>query len=345
MRESPIFNGLAPGTTVVRVHLLRGTTTVVTRTVELQLLEDRAISIVLSSRCDGTTCSIDTECASGACVEQTCGGDDPTGCGPLACMGDSDCTNIPNCATPQCVGFECICASDFRAPGDAGIPDSGLPDTGTDGGTDTSVPTDSGTDDSGPIDTGTPDTGAPDTGTPDTGTPDTGPPPECTAGATDTQMRDCGACNEGSQTRSRTCQSDRTWGAFSSWTTCNTTAQCAPAATETRTVACGNCGSQLQRRTCSSTTCRWGSYANEGSCTGQGPCAPGATRAGCDTCGHEVCSASCAWGGCTPRPGNACLYEGGSSFQCCTPAGGGSGWQFCSSSTCQYFPCASHSCS
>ena len=89
---------------------------------------------------------------------------------------------------------------------------------------------------------------------------------------------------------------------------------CQPGAT--RTVSCGNCGSQTD--TCSSSF-QW----NSGSCTGEGACAPGATQA-CGNCGTETCSASCGWG--------SCATEGGA----CTPGAEQScntyGSQTCSSS-------------
>ncbi len=73
-------------------------------------------------------------------------------------------------------------------------------------------------------------------------------------------------------------------------------------------------------------------------------CNPGDTSpAFCSPCLHIVCGGSFEWSGCQLRPGNACDWQGGTNFQCCTPAGGGPGWQFCSS-TCQWFGCASHAC-
>lgn len=165
----------------------------------------------------------------------------------------------------------------------------------------------------------------------------------CAAGATETDTQACGACGTGTQTRTHTCQTDCTWGAWSAWGTCSGgTSECTAGQVDSETQACGNCGTRTRTRSCDG--CAWGTWSSWSACSGEGVCAPGATRTGCDPCGVEVCSGACRWGACQPAAGNACLYEGGTSYQCCTPSGGGAGWQFCSSATCQWFPCASHSC-
>ena len=128
-------------------------------------------------------------------------------------------------------------------------------------------------------------------------------------------------------------------------------AECDPGESGSRLVDCGNCGVETQSRSCDPTTCTWTEWIG-GSCDGEGVCGPGETKPGCDhdingnatACGMQVCNDQCQWGGCELAPGAACLSGMGSSFQCCTPPGGGSGWQFCSSSTCQFFACAAHSC-
>lgn len=176
---------------------------------------------------------------------------------------------------------------------------------------------------------------------------------ECMAGATDSETQTCGSCG-GMQTRTRTCSSSCTWGAFGAYGTCSGSGgECTPGATESETRACGNCnlGSQSRSRTCTS-SCTWGTWSGYSTCVGGGTCAPGATRYGCDRnsagtatmCGVETCSSSCNWGSCQLAPGAQCMSGMGSSYQCCTPSGGGAGWQFCSASTCTWFPCASHSC-
>ena len=166
----------------------------------------------------------------------------------------------------------------------------------------------------------------------------------CMPGATETGAP-CG-CG----TQRRTCGSNCQWGTFE----CvgGGSGQCTPGQTDTMNgVACGNCGTMTRTRTCNSSTCAWNAW-QDGTCTGQGVCAPGATRGGCDmgssgaatTCGVETCTSACSWGSCQLAPGAQCMSNSGTSFQCCTPSGGGAGWQFCSSSTCRWFDCASHSC-
>ena len=328
------FSGLLPGSTMVRVELLRGPNIVLERTVRLSLEADQVIQVHLSSACLDAPCAGDTpQCSGGACVSADCGGGAPAMCGERSCRVDSECPAKTGCAVAYCARFECVCDDDAPPPGTDGgpRPDAGEPEDAGEPHVD---------DDAGPppVDAGPPPVDA--------------GPTQCTGTETDAQSRACGACGEGTQQRSRTC-SGGAWGAFSAWSTCATDAQCAPNQTSTREQPCGNCGSQTQTRTCSATTCRWGSYANTGGCDGQGACAPGATRGGCDQnsggaatgCGVNRCNSSCQWGtACELAPGAACLSGGGSNFSCCTPAGGGAGWRFCSPTSCQWFDCASHSC-
>ena len=174
----------------------------------------------------------------------------------------------------------------------------------------------------------------------------------CAAGTTDMGSQSCGSCG-GTQTRTRTCQGDCSWGSWGTWSTCSGGGGgvCTPGQTDSQTEACGNCGMHTRTRTCAS-SCGWGSWGSWSACSGEGVCAPGASRTGCDTnsagsattCGVEVCSSSCSWGSCQLAPGAQCMSSRGTDFQCCTPSGGGSGWQFCNASTCTWNPCASHSC-
>jgi hypothetical protein len=106
---------------------------------------------------------------------------------------------------------------------------------------------------------------------------------ECREG--ETQDGACGNCG----TRTRTCRSDCTWGA---WSACRGEGPCSPGATQDRD--CCDCGSE--RRTCRG-DCAWGDW---GACRGPdpgggtqvcdteepGPCAEGRTRCveGCLDC-------------------------------------------------------------
>ncbi len=66
--------------------------------------------------------------------------------------------------------------------------------------------------------------------------------------------------------------------------------QCSPS--QTRSVPCGNCGTDMQ--TCGPS----GTWVGSGTCSGQGACAASATQA-CNTYGTETCSSTCAWGTCS----------------------------------------------
>ncbi|MEM7607010.1 MAG: hypothetical protein AAF411_16775, partial [Myxococcota bacterium] len=148
-------------------------------------------------------------------------------------------------------------------------------------------------------------------------------PDECTAGQIDREQEPCG--DGGMRERSRTCV-DGSWGAWSAFGSCDEPVRdCAPGATENETEACGNCdaGTRTRTRTCGDDG-RWMPFGAFGACSGGG---------------------TCEWGGCEPRMLGGCLWENGSNFQCCTPPGGGPGWQFCSSTSCQWFDCVSNSCS
>lgn len=111
----------------------------------------------------------------------------------------------------------------------------------------------------------------------------------CTAG----QTQDCGNCG------TLTCQSDGTWS-----TQCMGAGACKAGDVETDSVACGNCGSQSRRRTCSS-QCGWGAWETVGTCLGSGPCKvgdPDDTRStACGNCNSgqqqqkRSCTAQCTW--------------------------------------------------
>ena len=148
---------------------------------------------------------------------------------------------------------------------------------------------------------------------------------QCAPGQKQTQA--CGSCG----TRTRTCGSACTWGA---WSGCSGQGPCAPGATQS--AGCGQCGTHT--RTCTS-GCAWDGWS---ACTGEGACAAGQTESRpCGSCGTQsrVCSDACDWGG-----WGACAGEGpcapgatelgtcgncGQRERSCTPSCAWSEWSGC----------------
>lgn len=89
---------------------------------------------------------------------------------------------------------------------------------------------------------------------------------ECTPSAADSESRACGACNKGTQSRTRTCSATGTWGAWSAWGTCAIDVDCESGASESRTVDCETCGTKRQTRQCSS-SCTWGGWSDASTCS------------------------------------------------------------------------------
>ena len=176
----------------------------------------------------------------------------------------------------------------------------------------------------------------------------------CGSGQSDSQTQyvSCGSCGSQQQTRSRTCSGTCSWGSWGSWQnvgSCGGQGVCTSGQqqTETKTVGCGLCGSQVQKRTrtCSA-TCGWGSWSawqNSGSCTGQGVCTPGTKQkeskitpcSGCSSREQErsrTCSSGCGWGSWSswsnvyPCPSScSCSWNSGTHWRCC----GHHKWQYC----------------
>jgi hypothetical protein len=167
---------------------------------------------------------------------------------------------------------------------------------------------------------------------------------ECTRGMLDTETGACGACGNGTRTRTRTCSDTCGWGAWSEWSACSggERNECAPGETRTETGVCGNCDLGRRTRTIScdvAAGCVWSAPGAWSACSGGGACAPGETTAcsPADTCGHRVCSGACTWGACEPLTPGGCLRirpgttgPAGNNYRCCPLSGPDpSGWQFC----------------
>ena len=173
----------------------------------------------------------------------------------------------------------------------------------------------------------------------------------CKPGEQQADTQDCGSC--GTKARSRVCTAGCTWGEWGEFTACTGEGECKAGQpqTESKQVACGNCGTKTQQRTRSCTDqCgwgEWGAWADAGSCGGQGACAPGsngATKA-CGTCGTgtqtQKCNSSCAWdwGACNDPSGCQCQWNSGTNWRCC----GTHKWQFCLKTGVWSTDCASFS--
>jgi hypothetical protein len=189
----------------------------------------------------------------------------------------------------SCRGVTCPDGQTCRLGGcaDVEVPEECVPHEGVDAGDLRLCGLDAGT---GPGDDG----GAPDDGRPadDAGVDggmrvDTGPPTECSPGATETDVDNCGNCGE--QTNERTCRADGTWGAWRD-DGCQGEGACARGETESSSSPCGNCGMRSCSRTCSG-SCAWGGWTC-GGCTGDG-LAIGATCVNNEDC----CSGYCGGGG------------------------------------------------
>lgn len=147
----------------------------------------------------------------------------------------------------------------------------------------------------------------------------------CTPGET----LDLGTCEKCGTSR-KTCDESGVWGEA----VCDEQGECEAGAEESE--ACGNCGTRT--RTCSS-ACTWEAF---GACGGEGTCAPGAVAQDCmaagavDPCRERVCGNDCTWGACGKKAGAVCTWDNGTNFQCC----GAGKWQFCSSASCDWHPCA-----
>lgn len=300
------FANVPLGDTRVRATLLAaGGKEILSRNVQLELDSSYALTVVLTADCVENSCPGTSEPGSYTeCLSGRCVEPRCGGSTGEGC-GDLECRTHA-----ECEGFVCVAACVAGACACVGsAPDGAV----------------------------TPLDGGPCTG-------------ECTPGETEEEMQACGECGEGIERRTRTCGPDCRWGDYGEYGECETDAECSPGETESRSADCGRCGNKDQSRSCES-TCKWSDWVDAGACSDQGVCEPGTTRGGCDisyegtptSCGVQVCGSRCTWGSCQLAPGATCLAERGNNFRCCTPSGGGSGWQFCNRG-CTWNNCAAHSC-
>jgi hypothetical protein len=131
--------------------------------------------------------------------------------------------------------------------------------------------------------------------------------PECMPMKIDTDMRACGPCGAGVQTRMRGCSVRCSWGAWSAWTDCQLPdGVCTPGEPDQKQETCGNCGSGTRKstRTCEG-SCAWSNWNQEPCVEDETKCEPGSEMPlpdiSCDSmCGRatqkRVCSDSCEWG-------------------------------------------------
>jgi hypothetical protein len=134
---------------------------------------------------------------------------------------------------------------------------------------------------------------------------DAGPPCECTPDETESETRACGACDTGTEERTRTCEASCAWSGWSAWGACTGASGCTPGSTR----ACPN-GEPCGHQTCSS-SCTWSScQLNSGA-----ECfriAPGSTIEGsnfrcCGTYLWQYCLSGCVWSGaCNPCMPTSC---------------------------------------
>lgn len=90
-------------------------------------------------------------------------------------------------------------------------------------------------------------------------------PGECEANKVDSQEQACGSCNTGHQTRSRTCSSTCTWGAWSAWSACgDVTAECEP-----NHYTCCAPGAWMW---CYEDTCEWTGNCDAAGCAASADC-------------------------------------------------------------------------
>ena len=107
-------DGLASGTYVARVQLVRGGAIVAERTLRFEVTSDRGLVVVITRSCSGVACpgpSDDiaaTTCAGGRCVDPRCAAPGDPACPPADCSVASDCpAAAAECAEAVCLDGAC----------------------------------------------------------------------------------------------------------------------------------------------------------------------------------------------------------------------------------------------
>ncbi|RLB50126.1 MAG: hypothetical protein DRJ42_19540 [Deltaproteobacteria bacterium] len=110
------FAGLTEGPNFVRVRLVNGGATVLTRNVQVDLSGDFGITVVMSRDCLGSRCDAPdadealTECVGGLCSDARCTVETPEFCPAGECIVDTDCPPAPACAEARCTDGLCLVA-------------------------------------------------------------------------------------------------------------------------------------------------------------------------------------------------------------------------------------------
>jgi hypothetical protein len=91
-----------------------------------------------------------------------------------------------------------------------------------------------------------------------------------------------------------------------------------------------DCSSQAGA--CGAASCVGGKCVVSG---GAGVCKPGDVGTCADPCETRICGTDCQWQACGLKAGASCAYKSGLNHQCCAPGS----WQFCSKTTCNWYPC------
>ncbi len=130
----------------VSVSLMRGSSVLITRNVEVRFQGSYLLTVVLSRSCASLSCGMGESCLGTRCVPNTCVTGEEDSCPLPLCRMNSECMSTTACVDAQCVAGTCLqvpndarcAASEVCLPGtgcipspvagDAGAPDAGAPD-------------------------------------------------------------------------------------------------------------------------------------------------------------------------------------------------------------------------